>query len=117
MYPCDEKEQDRLDIMFQMMSIALDGKLHLAPLKPNPQRILELATGTGLWAITMGRSSMKSKRPTMPSDPQLNSSWQETNTHRRRCAGLFAPLPALVASNINPQDTRQQDKGLIMRGR
>jgi ubiquinone/menaquinone biosynthesis C-methylase UbiE len=54
MYPCDEKEQDRLDIHFQMISVALDGKLHLAPIGKHPQRILELATGTGIWAITMG---------------------------------------------------------------
>jgi len=28
----------------------LDGKLHLAPIS-NPQRVLDLATGTGIWAI------------------------------------------------------------------
>jgi ubiquinone/menaquinone biosynthesis C-methylase UbiE len=54
MHPCDEQEQERLDIIFHMMSLACDGKLHLAPISTNPQRILELATGTGIWAIAMG---------------------------------------------------------------
>ncbi len=31
----------------------LDGKLHLAPLN-HPQRVLDLATGTGIWAIDFG---------------------------------------------------------------
>jgi len=32
------------------MSLVLDGKLHLAPLDA-PQRILDIGTGTGIWAI------------------------------------------------------------------
>lgn len=28
----------------------LDGELNLAPVK-NPQRVLDLGTGTGIWAI------------------------------------------------------------------
>ena len=31
----------------------LDGKLHLAPLA-RPRRVLDLATGTGIWAIEFG---------------------------------------------------------------
>jgi ubiquinone/menaquinone biosynthesis C-methylase UbiE len=33
----------------------LDGALHLAPLR-NPERVLDLATGTGIWAIEFGMS-------------------------------------------------------------
>jgi len=32
------------------MSLLLDGKLHLAPLDA-PHRILDIGTGTGIWAI------------------------------------------------------------------
>jgi ribosomal protein L11 methylase PrmA len=32
----------------------LDDKLHLAPIGENPQRILDVGTGTGIWAIDMG---------------------------------------------------------------
>jgi methylase of polypeptide subunit release factors len=31
----------------------LQGKLHLAPLD-NPQEVLDLGTGTGIWAIEFG---------------------------------------------------------------
>ncbi|KAF8245519.1 S-adenosyl-L-methionine-dependent methyltransferase [Wilcoxina mikolae CBS 423.85] len=50
--PTDEKEQDRLDLHHEIMLAMLDGKLHLAPVK-EPQRILDIGTGTGIWAIDM----------------------------------------------------------------
>ncbi|KAI9883156.1 MAG: hypothetical protein M1823_005070 [Watsoniomyces obsoletus] len=52
--PNDEKEQNRLDLYHHMTKLLLDGKLHLAPIGSNPQRILDLGTGTGIWAIDMG---------------------------------------------------------------
>ncbi|KAI9829801.1 MAG: hypothetical protein M1826_005378 [Phylliscum demangeonii] len=53
-FPNDEQENDRLDIHSHMVNITLDGRMHLAPIGPNPQRILDLGTGTGIWAIEMG---------------------------------------------------------------
>jgi cyclopropane fatty-acyl-phospholipid synthase-like methyltransferase len=50
--PTDEKEQDRLDMHHEIMLAMLDGKLHLAPVK-EPHRILDIGTGTGIWAIDM----------------------------------------------------------------
>jgi methylase of polypeptide subunit release factors len=50
--PTDEKEQDRLDLHHEIMLQLLDGQHHLAPLD-NPQRILDIGTGTGIWAIDM----------------------------------------------------------------
>ncbi|KAL9572165.1 hypothetical protein ACKAV7_003653 [Fusarium commune] len=49
--PNDEDEQDRMDLVHHVYSILLDGKLHLAPIDENPQRVLDLGTGTGIWAI------------------------------------------------------------------
>jgi hypothetical protein len=37
-----------------MWSITLDEKLHLAPIGPNPQNVLDIGTGTGIWAIEFG---------------------------------------------------------------
>lgn len=31
----------------------MDNQLHLAPINPHPQKILDLGTGTGIWAIDM----------------------------------------------------------------
>ncbi|KAL1995164.1 hypothetical protein VTN49DRAFT_1351 [Thermomyces lanuginosus] len=48
--PNDEQENDRLDMVHELNLRLLDRKLYLAPIK-NPQRVIDLATGTGIWAI------------------------------------------------------------------
>ncbi|KAI5844900.1 S-adenosyl-L-methionine-dependent methyltransferase [Tricharina praecox] len=50
--PTDEKEQDRLDLHHEILIRLFDGRLHKAPLD-HPQRILDVGTGTGIWAIDM----------------------------------------------------------------
>ncbi|KAI5808401.1 S-adenosyl-L-methionine-dependent methyltransferase [Pyronema omphalodes] len=50
--PTDEKEQDRLDLHHEMMRMVWNDKLHEAPLE-EPHRILDIGTGTGIWAIDM----------------------------------------------------------------
>lgn len=52
LFPNDEEELNRMDIEHQNCLIQLDGRLHLCPLE-KPQEILDLGTGTGLWAIDM----------------------------------------------------------------
>jgi ubiquinone/menaquinone biosynthesis C-methylase UbiE len=34
--------------------MALQDQLFLAPIKPNPQNVLDMGTGTGIWAIDFG---------------------------------------------------------------
>ncbi|KAF4227344.1 hypothetical protein CNMCM8980_002705 [Aspergillus fumigatiaffinis] len=48
--PNDEQEQDRLDLSHHIYRILLKGELHAAPIK-NPRRVLDIGTGTGIWAI------------------------------------------------------------------
>jgi len=50
--PVDETEQKRLDIHHEIMIELLGGELYKAPLK-NPQHILDVGTGTGIWAMEM----------------------------------------------------------------
>jgi len=49
--PNDEASSDTLDIFHHICTLTLGGKLFLAPISENPQRVLDVGTGTGIWAI------------------------------------------------------------------
>jgi methylase of polypeptide subunit release factors len=42
-----------MDLAHEIGLRVLDGELHRAPIGSNPQRILDVGTGTGIWAIDM----------------------------------------------------------------
>lgn len=50
LFPNDEREQEREDMKHSMIVSLCGGKLHYAPLE-SPHRILDVGTGTGVWAI------------------------------------------------------------------
>lgn len=52
-FPNDESEQEREDMKHAMIANLCGGKLHFAPLE-NPQSIIDVGTGTGIWAIDIG---------------------------------------------------------------
>ncbi|KAM0327964.1 hypothetical protein ACHAQA_005363 [Verticillium albo-atrum] len=49
--PNDDIEQEREEMKHQMMKRLFDGNDFLAPIGEYPQRILDIGTGVGLWAI------------------------------------------------------------------
>ncbi|KAL1970930.1 hypothetical protein VTN77DRAFT_2764 [Rasamsonia byssochlamydoides] len=49
--PNDEDEADRLDMVHEMTLTIMGKKLFFAPIEPSLQRVLDIATGTGIWAI------------------------------------------------------------------
>jgi SAM-dependent methyltransferase len=49
--PNDAQEQDRLDLQNHLFGLTLDGKLHLAPIDKDLHNVLDIGTGTGIWAI------------------------------------------------------------------
>ncbi|RDL31137.1 Uncharacterized protein BP5553_09926 [Venustampulla echinocandica] len=49
--PNDEKQNNQLDIAHHMYLLMLGGKLHLAPIREDPHNVLDVGTGTGIWAI------------------------------------------------------------------
>ncbi|KAH8896217.1 S-adenosyl-L-methionine-dependent methyltransferase [Thozetella sp. PMI_491] len=49
--PNDDVEQNRDDMKHAMMLELTDGQLFFAPIGDNPQKIIDLGTGTGIWAI------------------------------------------------------------------
>ncbi|KAF3232363.1 hypothetical protein TWF191_000134 [Orbilia oligospora] len=48
--PNDEVQQDQMDLFHHVFLLRLRGKLFLAPIE-TPQKILDVGTGTGIWAI------------------------------------------------------------------
>jgi len=53
-YPNDQVENDRLDLQHHLWALTLKGKLGLSP--PNQAgdfsgRVLDVGTGTGIWAV------------------------------------------------------------------
>ncbi|KAF6822500.1 methyltransferase domain-containing protein [Colletotrichum musicola] len=52
-FPNDDAEQEREDMKHSMVVTLCGGKLHGAPLE-NPRKIIDVGTGTGIWAIDMG---------------------------------------------------------------
>ncbi|KAM0239566.1 hypothetical protein ACHAP5_008212 [Fusarium lateritium] len=51
--PNDEEQLEALDLIHHWLTLMLDDKLFLAPIEDNPQNILDIGTGTGIWAINM----------------------------------------------------------------
>ncbi|KAF4977615.1 hypothetical protein FZEAL_5899 [Fusarium zealandicum] len=49
--PNDDAEQNRDDMKHAMMLGLTDGKLFFSPIGDKPQKIIDLATGTGIWAM------------------------------------------------------------------
>ncbi|KAK0711788.1 S-adenosyl-L-methionine-dependent methyltransferase [Lasiosphaeris hirsuta] len=46
----DERHNEALDVLHHLFTLTLDDQLFLAPLS-NPQKALDIGTGTGIWAI------------------------------------------------------------------
>ncbi|KAG5935748.1 hypothetical protein E4U53_000375 [Claviceps sorghi] len=53
-FPNEDVEQEREDMKHAMVKLLCSQKLHFAPIGNNPQEILDIGTGTGIWAIEMG---------------------------------------------------------------
>ncbi|KAK0612613.1 S-adenosyl-L-methionine-dependent methyltransferase, partial [Bombardia bombarda] len=49
--PNDDLQNDGLDLFDNAATVLLGDKLFLAPIGENPHRVLDVGTGTGLWAI------------------------------------------------------------------
>ena len=52
--PNDESEQERMLMQHRAGYLALGRRHFFSPISDNPQRILDLGTGTGVWATEMG---------------------------------------------------------------
>lgn len=50
-FPNDDVEQEREDMKHAMIKLLCGQKLHFAPIGDNPQEVLDIGTGTGIWVI------------------------------------------------------------------
>ncbi|KAK7422755.1 hypothetical protein QQZ08_009380 [Neonectria magnoliae] len=53
-FPNDDTEQDRLDMVHHVYYRLLEDRLFLAPIEPAGLNVLDIGTGTGIWAIQFG---------------------------------------------------------------
>ncbi|GJN67126.1 hypothetical protein PLICBS_001150 [Purpureocillium lilacinum] len=51
--PVDDREMDRNDLQHCKFTLLMEDRLFIAPIVNSPQRILDLGTGSGIWAIDM----------------------------------------------------------------
>ncbi|KAK7428044.1 hypothetical protein QQZ08_005476 [Neonectria magnoliae] len=49
--PNDEQQRESVDINHHSLMLLIGGKLFLAPIGVNPKKVLDVGTGTGIWAI------------------------------------------------------------------
>lgn len=45
-----------MDLAHHIYRLLIGGELFLAPIGKNPQRVLDLGTGTGIWAMDFAES-------------------------------------------------------------
>jgi predicted O-methyltransferase YrrM len=50
-FPNDEQELERLDMQHAMMTLLINNKLFWSPIAPDPHKILDLGTGTGVSSL------------------------------------------------------------------
>ncbi|KAH8896043.1 S-adenosyl-L-methionine-dependent methyltransferase [Thozetella sp. PMI_491] len=56
--PNDQIEQERLDLQHALFLLTSQGNLSLAPIGDSVRNVLDIATGTGIWAIEFGLHSL-----------------------------------------------------------
>lgn len=78
--PNDDQEQDRQDLLHHVRNLVLNGALFRAPLNPNIQRVLDIGTGTGIWAIDFADSYPAAEVIGTDLSP-IQPSWVPPNLH------------------------------------
>jgi ribosomal protein L11 methylase PrmA len=78
------RRQQREDMKHTMVKMLCSGKLYYAPIAEHPQMILDIGTGTGIWAIESEQAPLP--RTLECKFDRLVSQWG-TCLRARRCWG------------------------------
>lgn len=132
--PNDEAEQDRMDLLHHIWRMILGGDLLLAKLRYPPQRILDVGTGTGIWAVEIAETYPQAVvtgidlSPIQPAWVPPNckfyvddaeSEWEYSDSdrfdliHGRSLGGSLADWPKFyhqVYQNLNPGGTLEMQE-------
>lgn len=122
--PNDDREQERMDLHHHICRLMAGGDLFRAPIDPRSARILDLGTGTGIWAIEMADDypdAIVKGTDLSPIQPgwvppnchfevdDFESDWEFAHKfdfiHARELSGSVRDFPALIRrsmSNLNP---------------
>jgi ubiquinone/menaquinone biosynthesis C-methylase UbiE len=55
--PSDQRENKRLDLQHELFLLTLEGNLHRAPIEKDIKEVLDIGTGSGIWAIGKSNTS------------------------------------------------------------
>ncbi|KAG4422100.1 hypothetical protein IFR04_004727 [Cadophora malorum] len=78
--PMDEQEMDRIDMAHAKYFILLDKKRWIAPIPDNPQKVLDLACGTGIWSIDFADANPSADVTGVDIAP-IQPKWTAPNCH------------------------------------
>ncbi|KAJ8111419.1 hypothetical protein ONZ43_g5624 [Nemania bipapillata] len=117
--PNDEIEQQREELMHILVMDILEHELYLAPMAEPPTKVMDIATGIGLWAIEMGDRYPEANilgvdlSPIQPTSVPPNvtfqvddveDTWVHENDydfiHMREASGYMRSTPAVIESAI-----------------
>ncbi|KAH7379819.1 S-adenosyl-L-methionine-dependent methyltransferase [Cadophora sp. MPI-SDFR-AT-0126] len=102
--------QDRLDLVHHVWKLILGGEIYRAPISKNIQHVLDVGTGTGIWAIEYTgefRSATVIANDLSPIQPPLGYREPFDYIHIRNMAAAIADWPKLCRQsmdNLKPGD-------------
>jgi SAM-dependent methyltransferase len=90
------------DLQHHLFVMTMDNKLHLAPISENVQNVLDIGTGTGIWAIEFGRlhsvstSTSIPLRPPSRAVPICQCHWHRFKSHPASIVSVSLSFSALL---------------------